>query len=318
MKNLLYLILVVFYLQANAQVKHKIVITLDTKKMENPDCSLGADGSGGAATVTEVYMHSGICTCKLNETTLARECGTAAENRTYCQAQIKDYLSNVWQHVVGNWGSDPKDDGVGKMTNIGNGVYSIEFIIEDYYSDPALVNTSSNTGNSAVPSTPMPAGSVAYVMGLVFRDGAGDVARTGRDIECKDIFIVDLDTDNPTALNGSLPDYDNPYLPLTSITMAVEEIENFSRIGAFPNPMKDGTSIEYLINQSSKNISIKIYNTIGQEVRDLFNGYKTQGSQKIFWNGKDNNGFDVPSGAYYYLISDNDKTISSERLVVIR
>lgn len=319
MKNLLYLILIVFYIQVNAQVKHKVVITLDTKKMVNPDCSLGANGAGGVATVSEVYMHSGICTCKLN-TSLQRTCGTVDDNRTYCQEQITPYQSNVWQHVVGNWGSNPADDGDGKMSSLGNGVYTIEYIIEDYYSDPDLVSTSASTGNSAVASTPMPSGAVAYVMGVVFRNGAGDPAKTGRDNECQDIFIVDLETETPYALNGSNPDPSNPYLPLTvtKTIASIEDIEKLSRTGAFPNPMKDGTTIEYFVKQSSKSISIKIYNSIGQEVRTLFYGYKTQGVQKIFWNGKDNTGTDVPKGVYYYLISDNEKTLSSNRLVVIR
>lgn len=319
MKKLLYLILVVFFMQANAQTKHKVVITLDTKKMINPDCSLGANGAGGAATVNEVYIHSGICTCKLN-TSLQRACGTAAENKTYCQEQITPYQSNVWQHVVGNWGSNPQDDGIGKMTSQGNGIYSIEFIIEDYYSNPSLVSTSTNTGNSAVASTPMPSGSVAYVMGVVFRNGAGDPAKTGRDDECNDIFIVDLDTDNPYTVQGTLPDPSNPYVPLTitKTIASIEDIEKITRTGAYPNPVIDGTTIEYFVRQSSKNISIKIYNSIGQEVRNLYNGYKTHGAQKIYWNGKDDKGSNVPKGIYYYLISDNDKTVSSNRLVVIR
>ncbi|OFX18505.1 MAG: hypothetical protein A2033_00840 [Bacteroidetes bacterium GWA2_31_9] len=314
MKNLLYLILIVFYIQVNAQVKHKVVITLDTKKMTNIDNSLGADGASGISPATEVYIHSGVCTCKLNDN-LQRACGTPAENRAYCFDEIIPYQSNVWQHVVGNWGSFPQDDGVGKMTSLGNGVYTIEFIIEDYYSNPLLVSTSTSTGNSAVASTPMPVGSIAYVMGVVFRNGNGTLF--GRDDDGNDIFVIDLDKDNPAAYNS---ESGNPYLPLavTKTIASIDDIEKLTRTGAYPNPMIDGTTIEYFVRQSSKNISVKIYNSIGQEVRSLFSGYKAQGSQKIFWNGKDNKGNDVPKGVYYYLISDNEKTVSSNRLVVIR
>ena len=75
--------------------------------------------------------------------------------------------SNPWGFsVVGNWG---QDDGVGEMTDNGDGTWSISFLPEDYY---GLTTAQANT---------------ATKMGLVFRseDGSQELKDNG----CTDFFL---------------------------------------------------------------------------------------------------------------------------------
>ena len=98
MKKIITLLLLV-YLSTNINAQTQIKVTLDTKKFINIDCSLGADGAGGPSTLPKVYMHAGLCTT----------------GDIYCKTQITPLNSLVWEHVVGNWGTSPQDDNVGKM-----------------------------------------------------------------------------------------------------------------------------------------------------------------------------------------------------------
>ena len=62
-----------------------------------------------------------------------RDCSNEELNKFFT-TQITPFQSRVWQHVVGNWGEVAEDDGIGLMTYEGDSVWSMEFIVEDYFS----------------------------------------------------------------------------------------------------------------------------------------------------------------------------------------
>lgn len=70
----------------------------------------------------------------------------------------------------------------------------------------------------------------------------------------------------------------------------------------YPNPFNPTTNIEFTL-PISKNISLKIYNALGQEVRTIINNQNyAPGSHTVQWDGKDNNGNSVTSGVYVYTL----------------
>ncbi len=71
----------------------------------------------------------------------------------------------------------------------------------------------------------------------------------------------------------------------------------------YPNPFNPSTTIKYTLGANS-NVSLKIYNAMGQEVRALVNG-KSQVANtpyEVRWDGKDNAGNAVASGVYMYRL----------------
>jgi len=84
----------------------------------------------------------------------------------------------------------------------------------------------------------------------------------------------------------------------------------------FPNPFNPSTTIEYGIPEAG-NVSIKIYNIIGQEVRSLVNNKQEAGAYNIIWDGKDNWGTYVASGVYFYKITVN-KYQNIQKLILLR
>jgi len=69
----------------------------------------------------------------------------------------------------------------------------------------------------------------------------------------------------------------------------------------YPNPFNSNTVISYQLPVTSE-ISLKIYNIAGQEVRALVDTRQKPGYYKIVWDGRDNNGNSVNSGIYFCRI----------------
>ena len=63
-------------------------------------------------------------------------------------------------------------------------------------------------------------------------------------------------------------------------------------------------------------VKVTIYNTMGQEVKTLYNDAMNAGTYKLKWHGRDNNGTAVPSGMYFYRVSSNDRTLNGKMLLL--
>jgi hypothetical protein len=238
------------------QAQTEVTIAIDTKLMFNVDCNLLGDGAGGPAQVNKVYMHSGACSEN-------RGTNMSQSAEDYCADQIVPYASDVWQHVVGNWGQAPQDDGVGLMDSLGNGVYSKTFVIEDYYSDPATVSTETNaTGTTA--SAPLDPNNPVHLIGLVFRNEDGSAS--GRDQQgCQDIFVINVNKSNPTVINST----DNSpadFVTFTANTVGIEDKPIAHDVFIGPNPVVDQLNVRLSLREPVQNATIELVNMIGQTV----------------------------------------------------
>lgn len=69
----------------------------------------------------------------------------------------------------------------------------------------------------------------------------------------------------------------------------------------FPNPFNPTTTLRYALKEDVR-VSLKVYNLLGQEVRNLVNEYQSAGFKNVLWDGKNNQGKQVPSGVYIYRL----------------
>ncbi|MCI0496479.1 gliding motility-associated C-terminal domain-containing protein, partial [candidate division KSB1 bacterium] len=63
-------------------------------------------------------------------------------------------------------------------------------------------------------------------------------------------------------------------------------------------PFNASTVIRFELNKQ-QNISLAIFNLLGQEVRILYDGVKSAGNYQAIWDGKNNHGVELPSGLYF-------------------
>lgn len=70
----------------------------------------------------------------------------------------------------------------------------------------------------------------------------------------------------------------------------------------YPNPFNPTTQISFELPVKSP-VSITIYNTAGQRIRELVSSPFEPGSHSVIWNGMDDQGKVVSSGIYLYTIN---------------
>jgi hypothetical protein len=69
----------------------------------------------------------------------------------------------------------------------------------------------------------------------------------------------------------------------------------------YPNPFNPSTAIEFSLPVDS-DVTLKIYNSLGQEINTLVNENMNAGNHRVYWSGSDNFGHRVTSGVYVYLL----------------
>jgi len=72
----------------------------------------------------------------------------------------------------------------------------------------------------------------------------------------------------------------------------------------YPNPFNPDTNISFSMDVANK-VEINIYNTKGQVVRKLVDGFFSEGEHVVNWNGKTDDQKMSPSGIYFYRMSNN-------------
>jgi hypothetical protein len=73
----------------------------------------------------------------------------------------------------------------------------------------------------------------------------------------------------------------------------------------YPNPFNPETTISYQLSHSGY-CYLKIFNLQGQLVRTLVSENQESGRYSVVWDGRDDNGFTLPSGVYIYQLRHND------------
>jgi hypothetical protein len=267
MKRLLLLSTLALGLAASVQAQTtQLTITLNTSLLPDPNCNL----NGGTVPNNKVYIHSGICTSS------SASCGTGFG----CGS------STVWESVIGNWGTD---DGIGLMTPLGNGIYTITINVESYYS--------------------LAQGAVPYSMGLVFRSADGSL--TGKDNTCNDIYIRDIQS-TPQAINCSGAVYEAVSVSKT-ILASVEDPSAISALQVSPNPAQDRVNIAYTLRKGSSAVSAKIIDAQGRVVANLLDGRQAPGQHNLSWDGSD-----AAAGLYFFVLRDGHHALATEKILLTK
>lgn len=123
------------------------------------------------------------------------------------------------------------------------------------------------------------------------------------------IGTLDFDISNSSQLN----------LAYTSIEGQCYTIENTEaqivipadyNLEAYPNPFNPKVTIRYSI-PSPSNINIDIYNSLGQLIRNIYNGYNLPGKHEVIFDGSN-----LSSGIYYCKLETNNNLVKTIKIVL--
>jgi hypothetical protein len=97
-------------------------------------------------------------------------------------------------------------------------------------------------------------------------------------------------------------------IPLQPVAYALEQ--------NFPNPFNPETTIRFALAKKT-DVSLEIFNTLGQRVRTLASGVHATGVYDVRWDGSNDRGNRTASGVYFYRLRTDDYT-AVRKLVLIR
>jgi hypothetical protein len=102
-----------------------------------------------------------------------------------------------------------------------------------------------------------------------------------------------------------------------------ESVNNpeLSLLQNYPNPFNPATRIQFRVGSLQFGVpthtTLVIYNILGQKVRILVDEEKSPGGYQVIWDGKSDEGKDVSSGIYFYVLKTEDLT-QTKKMTLIR
>ena len=106
--------------------------------------------------------------------------------------------------------------------------------------------------------------------------------------------------------------YRRPLSELVSVSKEVNVLsQDYTLYQNYPNPWNPSTNIKYSIPKTSQ-VSIKVYDIIGNEIKTLVNEDKPAGAYELTWNAGN-----LPSGIYFYRLQAGS-FIETKKMILLK
>jgi hypothetical protein len=83
----------------------------------------------------------------------------------------------------------------------------------------------------------------------------------------------------------------------------------------YPNPFNPSTNVRFQIPESGE-VTIKIYDILGREIRTLFNQEVQRGTYTAEWDGLSDDGTKMSSGTYFYRMVAGEFVQTKKMLLI--
>jgi hypothetical protein len=90
----------------------------------------------------------------------------------------------------------------------------------------------------------------------------------------------------------------------------------FAVVGNYPNPFNPSTTIRFTLGEAT-NVTLDVYNMLGQKVATLYNGLGHTGANEVTWNGTNDNNQSVDSGVYLYRVT-TPTGVASGKMIMLK
>lgn len=89
----------------------------------------------------------------------------------------------------------------------------------------------------------------------------------------------------------------------------------FSLSQNYPNPFNPTTTINYTLEKAG-DVSMTIYNVIGETVKTLVNASQSAGAHSVVWDATNDMGYKVAAGVYFYELEFGGKTAIQKMMLI--
>jgi hypothetical protein len=204
-----------------------------------------------------------------------------------------------------------------------------KYVIYEYGGKSTIKIMSQNAYDATLNPTGVPASGELFLGKYQFLRGGKDAHNSGALFGHVELWNdTSLVTDfykavypNPAKKDSFLTRADAIYFREAAKPTQVFVVEpavpkEFSLSQNYPNPFNPSTQIRFALPKEGK-VEIKIYDMLGREVRTLINEKLVAGTYTLEWNGRNNYGLNVSTGAYFYRIS-TDKHVMTKKMLLMK
>jgi hypothetical protein len=112
--------------------------------------------------------------------------------------------------------------------------------------------------------------------------------------------------------------YDNISLEVNSVTQVRNSTilpDQFLLHQNYPNPFNPTTTIEYELSEPG-DVTLEIFNNLGQKIKKLKNEYQSAGIYRIVWDGTADGGEKCSNGIYFYQLRSKGRGVLKRMLML--
>ncbi|MEJ2102941.1 MAG: T9SS type A sorting domain-containing protein [Ignavibacteriaceae bacterium] len=129
------------------------------------------------------------------------------------------------------------------------------------------------------------------------------------DADSLSVVVFVQSTGAMTVYQSETINYDE--LSITGVENEISKVSDFKLEQNYPNPFNLGTTINFSIPEASF-VSLKIFNSVGEEIRTLVAEKLSAGSYKYYWNAEG-----LTSGIYFYKIKTG-RFIKTKKMILMK
>ncbi|MDZ7343173.1 MAG: DNRLRE domain-containing protein [candidate division KSB1 bacterium] len=216
---------------------------------------------------------------------------------TYLKFQVAALSGTVTRATLRLYVTDPSDDG--------GAVYAVSNHLRGTTTEWTETNLNWNKA-PVIDGTPISASGPVSIDTWIEFDVTSAIVGHGT-------YSFGLKNTSSNVVNYSSKEGGNPPVLVIQTTgntkaalpMAFSETktlpEQIKLFPAYPNPFNAQTAIEYALPQPAE-VHLLIFNACGQVVRKLVDGSQPPGYKRAIWDGKNDVGVHLSSGAYFYQL----------------
>lgn len=301
-------------------------ITFDATSSKDPDGSIvqytwtfGDGNSSSQSVVEHAFTSTGTYTVTLTVTdnegataSATRQITISSDNQAPTAViQTSKIQAQIGEEITFD-GSNSTDDGtiVSFVWSFGDGASSDQAIANHAYSQAGSYNVTLRvtddegaTGQASVPIT-----IAAESPRLTASPPSGQLAPGASQVITVTYDAANQDPgqyEGEVILNTNGGNFSIPVSILVDQSVDVEPgaeaPRRFTLDQNFPNPFNPQTTIQYSIERPG-NVRLTVFDLGGRVVRILADGMQAGGSHEVTWDGRDEAGRSVASGAYFYRL----------------
>jgi hypothetical protein len=132
------------------------------------------------------------------------------------------------------------------------------------------------------------------------------------DVQTGEYYSIQVSSESSSAIFGVSGEF-----TIVDTLTSFEEFENPAFQGNslaqnFPNPFYQTTRISYSL-QKSGNVSLKVYNLVGEEIYTLINEFQEKGTYSTIFDAHHH-----PGGIYFYSLQLGDQFVEVKKMILAK